>query len=74
MSICKLVNQWQTFITLQVQQLFQKLSELSASDFSTVSLRRQFCVCAFECLTKVTNGVVNDVYKVVIWSSFGVIQ
>ena len=31
-------------------------------------------MCANECFTMVTEGVVHGVYKVVIWSSFGVIR
>ena len=52
---------------------FQKC-QISASDFDTVSMRRRFCACVDEFLTTVTIGVVHGVCKVVIRSSFGVIQ
>ena len=48
--------------------------EISASGFGTVDMHRRFCVSAFEFLTMVTEGVVHGVHKVVIWSSFSVIQ
>ena len=51
-----------------------KLFKISTFDFSTVSIHRRFCVCAYKFLTTVTEGVVHGVYKVVIWSSFSVIR
>ena len=52
---------------------FYKSFKLSASDFGTVSKRRQFRTCAYKFLTTVTEGVVHGVHKVVIWLSFGAI-
>ena len=40
-----------------------KIFEVSASEFSTVSMRRRFRTCAHEFLTTVTEGVVNGVHK-----------
>ena len=51
-----------------------KLFKISASDFSTMSIRRQFRLCTYEFLATVTESVVHSVYKVVIWWSFGVIR
>ena len=51
-----------------------KLFKISASDFGTISMRRQFLARTYEFLTMVTEGVVHSVCKVVIRSSFGVIQ
>ena len=48
--------------------------EISASEFGTMSMHRQFCACAYECLTTVTEGVVHGVHKIVVRSSFGVIR
>ena len=48
--------------------------EISASEFGTVDMRRQFPTCAYEFLTTVTEDVVYDVHKVVIWPSFSVIR
>ena len=50
------------------------LFKLSVSDFGTVGMHRQFCVCTYEFLTMVTEGVAHGVHKVMIRSSFGVIQ
>ena len=47
--------------------------KISASEFGTVSICRQFCVCAYEFVTMVTEGVVHGVHKVVI-RSFDVIR
>ena len=44
------------------------------SDFGTVTMRRQFHICAYEFLTMVTEGVFHGVHKVVIQSSSGVIR
>ena len=46
--------------------------KISASDFSTAGMRKQFCTCACEFLTTVTEGVVHSVCKVVTRFSFGV--
>ena len=50
-----------------------KIFEFSASDFGSVCMRRRFCACAYDFLSRVTEGVVNGVNKIVIRSSFGVI-
>ena len=50
-----------------------RLFKISASDFCTTDMRRQFHSCAYEFPTTVTTGVVHGVHKVVIQSSFGVI-
>ena len=47
-----------------------KIFELCVSDFGTVSMHRRLCVCAYEFLTMVTEGVVHAVQKVVILSYF----
>ena len=39
-----------------------------------MSMRRRFCTSAYEFLITVSEGVVHDVHKVVIQSSFGVIR
>ena len=50
-----------------------EIFEVSASDFDTVSMCRRFRACMYEFLTIVTESVVHDVHKVVIWLSFGII-
>ena len=47
--------------------------KISASDFSTVGMRRRFRPCAYEFLTMVTKGVVHSVHMV-IQSFLGVIR
>ena len=47
--------------------------KITASEFSTVGMRRRFRACAYEFLTMFPEDVVQGVHKVVIWSSFGVI-
>ena len=49
-----------------------KKFKISASEFGTMGMHRQFHTCACEFLTIVTKGVVRGVYKVVIRSSFSV--
>ena len=51
-----------------------KIFAVSASDCSTVNMRRQFCICTYEFLSMVTEGVIHNVHKVVIQSSFSVIR
>ena len=48
--------------------------EISASGFGSMGICRRFRACAYEFLTTVTKGVVHGVHKVMIWSSFCVIQ
>ena len=50
------------------------LFKIFASDFGPVSMRRRFHAYAYEFPTMVTEGVVHCEHKVVIQSSFGVIQ
>ena len=47
-----------------------KLFKIFTSEFGAMSMYRQFCVCMYDFLTMVTEGVVHVVHKVVIWSSF----
>ena len=51
-----------------------KIFEISTPDFGTVSMHRRFCTCTYEFLTRVTEGMVHNISKVVIWSSLGVMQ
>ena len=51
-----------------------KSFQASASNFGTVDMCRRFCASAYEFLTMIIEDVVQDVHKVMIWSSFGVIQ
>ena len=51
-----------------------KLFKISASEFSTVGMCMRFHACAYEFSTTVTEGVVHSVHKVVMLSSFDLIQ
>ena len=48
--------------------------KISTSEFGTVFMRRQMEACTDEFLTRVTEGVIHNVYKMVTWLSFGVTQ
>ena len=48
--------------------------KISTSDFGTLGMRRQFHAWTYEFLSTVTEDVVHGVHKVVIRSSFSVIQ
>ena len=47
--------------------------KISASDFSTMGMLRQFSACAYEFLTMVTKRLVQGVHNMMIRSPFSVI-
>ena len=50
-----------------------KMFQISASELGTLGMHRRMRACADEFLATVTEGVVHNVYKVVIRSSFAVV-
>ena len=50
------------------------MSKISASEFGTSRMHRQFCAFAYEFHTMITQYVVYGVYHVLIQSSFDVIR
>ena len=71
--LVKCLGQWQTVHYLTYPTEILKCLKFPASEFGTLSMRRQFRTSTYEFLTLVTTGVTQDVNKVVILSSFGVI-
>ena len=51
-----------------------KMFEIFNSEFGTVSMCRRFHACIYEFFTMAAKSVVHGVHKVVIQSSFSVIQ
>ena len=68
-----IINTIPNYKTLKIFLLKSfEIFKISASEFGTMSMRRQFRACTYEFLTTATKGVVHGVHKVVIQSSFGV--
>ena len=59
-------------LTCKYLGCFQKF-HISASDFGTMSMCKQFRACAYEFLTMVSEGVVHYVHKAMIRFSFSLI-
>ena len=70
--IYDLVTQWQNVHYLARPSF--KIFKISSSEFDTLRMHRGMRACTDEFLATVTEGLVDSVYKVVTWSSFGVME